>query len=84
MVLPAILEFRGKAEMVTRALPDKGESAFLDRMEEIETTTLAQVQVEKAVNLINEAAILPTTVVLVASLPGRITFWEIVPGGSST
>jgi hypothetical protein len=40
------LEFRGKAEMVTRALPDEGESAFLDRMEEIKTTTLMEILVE--------------------------------------
>jgi hypothetical protein len=78
------LEFRGKAEMVTRALPDEGESAFLERLKQIESTTLTEIQVEKAVNLINEAVIFPSTVVLVASLPGRITFWEIVPGGSST
>jgi hypothetical protein len=78
------LEFRGKAQMVTGAVLDNGESAFLDRLKYIETTTLTEIQVEKAVNLIKESVVVPATIVLVASLPGRITFWEIVPGGSST
>ncbi|MGB3905516.1 MAG: hypothetical protein WBB22_11375 [Anaerolineae bacterium] len=51
MALPAIVELRGEAQVPKRAVPDMGEGAILDGLDEIETSTLAQVLVEKAVNL---------------------------------
>ena len=55
---------------------------------QVDTSTIPEVLVEEAINLIHETGALPATIAAIAGLPGRITITSIrgkvIPGGTQT
>ena len=62
------------------SFPDKTQAAILEGLDEVDAAALAQVSVEQAEDLVEDALAQPEAKAAVAGLPGGVACGEVVPG----